>query len=317
MKKATDALAAEVKSASAVLIVLDARCPDSSFNPHLEKLFEGKPIIYVLNKIDMASQKITNQWVQVFQKKGKKVAPVSCKTGDGKKRLIKLLDKIKSNYVKNFKKKYKSPSFRLAVIGIPNTGKSSVINLLSPQKTVKTGKKPGLTRGKQWLKIKEGMEVLDSPGIAPPRLDGANTGWILGAIAAIKQEILPIEEVTTSFIRFLIKTGLYPDSLFVKGKPEFSTTTESETQSSTPTAQASSPGENPDTEKIPDQSAINKIIDDFAIARGFLIKGGNPDREKACYQVLKMFREGKFGKISLEIPVTEQNEEKNTGKEMK
>lgn len=346
-----DALSEEVKGSSAVIVVLDSRCPDSSSNPLLEKLFVNKPIVYVLNKVEMSSVKISQDWLAFFDKIGRPAVLVSCKTGEGKKKLVKILEKISTEYFKTHRKKYISPTFKLMVIGVPNTGKSSVINLLSPQKTVKTGKKPGLTRGKQWLKIKPGMEVLDSPGISPPRMDGPDTGWILGTIAAIKQEILPLEEVAGELIKFFISRNIFPEALFVAGKPCLDhILSHGEPHSddvSVPVVMEDKPdevkdspstGENSQSEDIitegPEirsgdndndhdgkndagnndingkktvqisQDAINSIISDFARSRGFLARGGETDREKASLQILKLFREGKFGRISLESPPT-------------
>ncbi len=330
-----DALSDEVKGSSAVIVVLDSRCPDSSFNPLLEKLFANKPVIFVLNKVEMSSVKISQDWLNYFEKAGRPAVLVSCKTGEGKKKLVKILEKISTEYFKTHRKKYISPTFKLMVIGVPNTGKSSVINLLSPQKTVKTGKKPGLTRGKQWLKIKPGMEVLDSPGISPPRMDGPDTGWILGTIAAIKQEILPVEEVASELIKFFIKRNLFPEALFVEGKAnlDFSDSTSvSLDNEDKPVTDEISPSDaivmegpelrdediddsknndddrndkkSKDTEQI-SQDAINSILSDFARSRGFLARGGETDREKASLQILKLFREGKFGRISLESPPIE------------
>lgn len=364
MKKAMDALSDEVKGASAVIVVLDSRCPDSSFNPLLEKLFRNKPIVYVLNKVEMSSVKISQDWLAYFDSIGRPAVLVSCKTGEGKKKLVKILEKISTEYFKTHRKKYISPTFKLMVIGVPNTGKSSVINLLSPQKTVKTGKKPGLTRGKQWLKIKPGMEVLDSPGISPPRMDGPNTGWVLGTIAAIKQEILPVEEVAGELIKFFIKKEIFPEALFVEGKPSLSyvvpassaasslsavdeVETKSDEMKTVAESGENSVSENPISDGIHEngdqkkedhekrmqaeshqndvntedctnkessenngessevsQESINAIISSFAKARGFLAKGGETDREKASLQILKLFREGKFGRISLESPPT-------------
>lgn len=320
MKKAIDALSDEVKGSSAVIVVLDSRCPDSSFNPLLEKLFRNKPVVYVLNKVEMSSVKISQDWIAYFEKIERPAVLISCKTGEGKKKLVKILEGISSEFFKTHRKKYISPTFRLMVIGVPNTGKSSVINLLSPQKTVKTGKKPGLTRGKQWLKIKPGMEVLDSPGISPPRMDNPETGWILGTIAAIKQEILPVEEVAGELIRFFIKKKIFPEALFVEGKPSLTYTAPDSSLSSRISGETAFDhiSENSDNRKedcgdremgvseddspVISQESINIIISNFAKSRGFLGKGGETDREKASLQILKLFREGKFGRISLESP---------------
>jgi len=268
MQKTMRKLREEEKMASLILVVLDARCPLSSRNPSLESIFSGKPIIYILNKADLASVNITELWLKQFKADGVEAVALSCKTGTGRKKLFRLIDKYREKHEKERSVRRRSTVFRIVVIGIPNSGKSSVINLLSPDKSVKTGKKPGLTRGNQWLKVKDGVEVLDSPGVMPPRMDMEDTPWILGTTAAIKQEILPAIKIASGFITYLLKNNLFPENL-INGK-------------------------------IP--SNPENIIKIIARERGFLRKGGIPDLEQASLHLLKIYREGKIGRISLEKP---------------
>lgn len=268
MQTALRSLSKEVKPASMVLMVLDARCPHSSRNPSLESLFSDKPIIYVLNKADLASVNITNRWAAHFESKKMPAIPISCKTNQGARKLLKSIKLEAGKFEKTRKAKRRATVFRIITVGIPNSGKSSLINLLSPQKTVKTGKKPGLTRGKQWLRIKPGIEILDSPGVMPPRMDDPDTGWILGSVGAIKTEIMPVEQVALKLIEFLKEKNLLPANLF---------------------------GDEPIERPV---DALKRII----CSRGFIKKGGEPEWDKAAVQVLKLFREGKMGRISLESP---------------
>lgn len=268
MKAALEKLEKEKKSASAILIVLDARCPESSRNVKLESKFRGKKIIHVLNKVDLASVKITRRWISHFKRNHNTVVSLSCSTGYGKKNLFKILKKWKGEIEKKGAKKSRFSIFKLIVVGIPNTGKSSVINLLSPEKSVKTGKKPGITRGKQWLRVSPGMEILDSPGIMPPRLDLGDSVWKLGAIGAIKLEALPIENVACQLIDFLMDKRLFPVKLV--------------------------------RDCLPDDPA--EVLTQVALRAGMLKKDGVPDRQRAASYVLKKFREGKLGRISLETP---------------
>ncbi len=283
MKKAVDSLSSDLKSISVVLNVLDARCPLSSMNPILGELFKNKPIIYLLNKEDLSSVKINMEWISYFQNKGINAVLISCKTGAGRKKLLKFLDLQRQGFLKKHQDKYLErkalgrnyyikKAFRIGVVGVPNAGKSSVINILAPQKRAKTGKKPGLTRGKQWLKLKDGMEILDSPGIMPPRIDLPEASWKLGAVGIIKQEILPVEEIVLKLISFLINKKVFNSSIFGDSNEDY-------------------------TKMDPLQ-----VLKEFTHTRRILKAGGRIDVDKACIQILKMFREGKTGRISLERP---------------
>ncbi|MFP4497230.1 MAG: ribosome biogenesis GTPase YlqF [Vulcanimicrobiota bacterium] len=268
MKKTIRKLSQEQKIASMAIMVLDARCPRSSRNPELEKLFTNKPCLYILNKADLASQKITDSWLKYFREQKMEAMATSCKTGRGKKTIITKIHEIKKMIQASSKSRRFKTNFRIVVLGIPNSGKSSLINMLSPHKTVRTGKKPGLTRGKQWLKIQEGIEVLDSPGVMLPRMDLPETPWILGVIAAIKQEVLPVEQVAIKFIEYLRKNNLIPNHLI--------------------------------KEDIPEDPL--EVLTRFSVERGYLVKGGDVEMRKGALQLLKIFREGKLGRISLEKP---------------
>lgn len=278
MKKAADKLVPEIKGASVILMLLDARCPISSLNPDLDKIFENKPLLYILNKADLASVKISGQWVSYLEKQGRKSLLVSCKDNMGRKKLLKFLEESMGRCISHQKKRNRQQLFRIIAAGVPNTGKSSLINMLSPIKSAKTGKKPGLTRGKQWLKIKEGFEILDSPGIMPHRTDHPDALWKLGAIAAIKQEILPVEEIAVSLLKYLTDNNILP--IFLK--------------------------ELLSSETVEDGNRVvtfeENLINLFAQKQGFLSKGGEIDRERACYRILKTFREGGMGRLSLETP---------------
>lgn len=269
MQKTLRGLSGEEKMASMALVILDARCPRSSRNPLLESLFNKKPILYVLNKEDLASQKLTGLWLEHFKKEGLEALSISCREGTGKGKLTLAIEHIKDEFLKKGKKRSLEGLFRMVVVGVPNSGKSSVINLLSPSKSVKTGKKPGLTRGKQWLRVKSGIEVLDTPGVMVPRMDTPDAPWILGAVAAIRQDVIPIVDVASRLIEYLFEKKLFPGHLISAEK---------------------SPG------------TAQEILREIAKARGFLSKGGEPDVEKTSLQLLKMFREGKMGKITLEAP---------------
>lgn len=301
MKKAMDALAPEVKSAAVVLFVLDARCPLSSFNPKLREMFARKKIIFLLNKSDLASVKISKEWLKYFKDNGEEALLVSCRDNTGRKKLLNLIDHYYKEHTNQPNQRRRRFIFRMVVVGVPNVGKSSIINMLSPGASARTGKKPGITRGKQWLKIKTGVEVLDSPGIMPPRTDLPDSPWILGTIAVIKQEILPLEEVTRKLLRFLYKNHLLPEIL----QPQESDSDEIKKDESEGNSLEPGVGEDriePLPEKEKKGIDPDALVAQFARKRGFLQKGGEIDFQKAALHILKELREGKFGRISLERP---------------
>jgi ribosome biogenesis GTPase A len=281
MQKTLRKLQEEEKMVSMVLMVLDSRCPRSSRNPNLENIFRRKPILYIMNKEDLASIRITRQWMEHLSSEGLNVLSLSARAGTGRRKLLKAIKDERKEFAKKVHRQVRASVFRILVAGIPNVGKSSIINMLSPQKSVRTGKKPGITLGAQWLKIEDGLEVLDSPGVMVPRMDLADTPWILGATAAIKQEILPIEQVAYKFVEYLLKKDIFPKDL------------------------------------LPDEISDNpdNVLESLAFARGFVDRGGTPDIEKTSLHLLKIFREGRLGRISLEAPDDEvvpmnNNEEK-------
>ena len=261
-------LAKEEKMASMALMMLDARCPLSSRNPQLEDIFSRKGLIYLLNKTDLASVRITRSWLDCFKSQGLDIMAVSCRAGSGRKQLLNLIRQRKSAYEEKQVQRSRGSNFRLVVVGIPNTGKSSLINMLALGRSVKTGKKPGLTRGRQWLKVSGGVEILDSPGVMVPRMDMEDTPWILGAVGSIRQEVLPLEEVASRLINFLRVRDLMPGDLF----------------------------ENPKLGTPMD------LLEQLARSRGYLGPGGEPDTVRGAVQFLKLFREGRMGRISLEEP---------------
>jgi ribosome biogenesis GTPase A len=311
MKKALESLSTEFKSATAFIFVLDARCPYSSLNPSLERITKNKPVLFVLNKADLASARITNEWIERMELEGKQVITLSCKDRSGRKNLLAALRHFKELSKKQGANKILGSVMRVIIMGVPNSGKSSIINILSPKASVKTGKKPGLTRGKQWLKIGDDNEILDSPGIMPPRMDHPDTGWILGATGAIRQEVIPIEYVASKFLAYLAEHNLFPEPIFPANfqKDELQmliSEVKKLTKAGRPARSEKKADEIDDLAAIYGsgklQEAINALLSAFAVKRGFFIKGSEPDLEKTSLQILKMFREGRLGRISLETP---------------
>lgn len=268
MKKAQRRLEEDVRLVDAVLIVLDARCPATTRNPHLERIFQKKNrrVILVLNKSDMASPAVTSRWVDHFRAHGLDAVAISTKTGKGLKALRSRLDAIAAeSRVVRERKGLQDLTLRLMVAGVPNAGKSSLINALVRSGSVKTGKKPGLTRGKQWLGIGGYLEMMDTPGIMMPRIETQDALHRLALVGSIREEVLPLEDIARALLEALSATGVLATD-----------------------ADEADP------------------VEAYGRAKGFLSGHGKVDIQRTTMFLLKSFREGRFGAITLEAPPTRE-----------
>ncbi|MBS3969345.1 MAG: ribosome biogenesis GTPase YlqF [Clostridia bacterium] len=269
MAKAKRVLKENMKMIDVVVELLDARIPASSQNPILKELAGSKHRIIVLNKEDLANPYITKAWIKTFHDEGIKAIAVD---SIRKKGINETLNSIAQTPIRDSAARrlsIKRP-VRAMVVGIPNVGKSMFINSLVGRNTAKTGNKPGVTKGNQWIKIKESVQLLDTPGILWPRFDNEETGMHLVYVNSIGPKAFDIEDIVFSLIKFL--TANYPDAL----KERYN---------------LCQILDNPDT-----------IIKQIGKTRGFLIKGGDVDFRKTSETILKDFRDGKLGRISLETP---------------
>lgn len=255
MAKAKRELNELIKYLDLILEVRDARLPKVSHNSDLEVMLGKRPNIIILNKIDLADPSLTSEWTRRFNQLGLTVTGVNGKNGAGMKEVWNLLEKHQKNNTTR-------PTLRIGVIGIPNVGKSSVLNRLLGTGSAKTGNLPGITRGKQWVK-REGFEVLDTPGLLPPKIINQEDGMKLALIGTIREEIIPVYDLAL----FLLES--YGDQLFN--------------------------WEN-------SQSVPIERLEWYARKRGFLGKGGLPDLNRAAGTLLKEFRDGRIGRITLEVP---------------
>lgn len=244
-----------------VIHLLDARAPYSTYIPDLKSLTSGKPVILALNKADLADEQITNAWLDAFEKNKIPAIALDTLKRRGFQRLHVLLKK-------NNRKK--SRAIRCMVVGVPNVGKSALLNQLALRKAAKTGNRPGVTKGKMWLKTKEGMELLDTPGILWPKFEEEIIGVNLALLGSIRQEILNQEKLSYHLIDFLKEK--YPSKLKLRYKINI--------------------------EQLP----ASKILIQIAKNRGFLISGGSYDIERAANTLLLEFQQGRLGPISLETP---------------
>lgn len=265
MKKTRELIQENLKMVDAVIEVIDARIPVSSRNPIIDELVKSKPRIIVLNKSDLADAGRSKAWEEKFKADGNRVLSMNCMSGAGVKDLFKVLEKM--NTEKNKDRVIQKP-FRLMIVGVPNVGKSSLINRMTGKKSAQTGDRPGVTKGKQWLKLQNNMQLLDTPGILWPKFEDPKAGLNLAFCGSIKDEILDVPTLGMELIGVLAEN--YPDLLMERYKLE---------------EIAETPLEN---------------MENMAMKRGCILPGKRIDYERIGKLVLDEFRGGKIGRITLE-----------------
>ena len=265
MKKTRELIQDNLKLVDVCVEVLDARIPVSSRNPILAELTANKIRVLVLNKSDLADETKTAAWAEKLKQDGTYVLVTNCNSGTGSAALVKLLEKIRDE--KNEGRERKK-DLRLMIVGIPNVGKSSLINRLTGKKAAKTGNKPGVTRGKQWISLGEHMMMLDTPGILWPKFEDPKVGLNLAFCGSIKDEIMDLETLGMELIGVLARD--YPDLLSARYKLD---------------GIAETPLEN---------------MENIARKRGFILPGKRIDYERTARTVIDEFRAGTIGRITLE-----------------
>ncbi|MCT4565022.1 MAG: ribosome biogenesis GTPase YlqF [Maledivibacter sp.] len=271
MKKTKELIKSNLKLVDVVIELLDARIPISSKNPDIDNLIGNKPKVIILNKSDLSDSKKLNNWISFYGNKGIKAIPVNSITGEGMNNLIDAVKnsvKDKIDAMKNKGRKVRA--IRVMIVGIPNVGKSSLINKLAGKKTAKTGNKPGVTRGKQWIRLRKDLELFDTPGILWPKIEDQEVGLNLAFTGAIKDEILDIDELCVKFLEKLSVN--YPNSLKDRYK----------------------------LEELDENPVIN--MENIGKKRGCIRSGGVIDYTKVSKIILDEFRKGTLGKITLESP---------------
>ena len=249
-----------------VICVLDARAPIATVNKNLKKIFGEKPVLFVLNKADMADASKTDGFLKLFESKGKYCVKCDCTNPSSKRVLLQKLGEITEEKRNRAAAKGLTRTFRFMVAGIPNTGKSTLVNLISGQKRAKTGDKAGVTRDVRWLKC-GGFDLLDTPGTMPPSFDDQHHARHLAYIGSINDDILDMDDIALELLGELAK--LYPQYLTERyGIDDFS-------------------------EKLGMYEAVCK-------RRGFIFRGGEYDYERGAKAIVDDFRKGRTGKISLE-----------------
>lgn len=271
MAKTRREIKENLKLVDAVIEVRDARIAYSSSNPDIDNICKDKPRIILLNKSDLAEKAVTDKWINFLSDKNVKAIPVNCLQGKGLNSIKSVINSLlKKKLEKMASKGIKEYTIRAMVVGIPNVGKSSFINKMAKNKIAKVGNKPGLTKSKQWIKTKLGIELMDTPGVLWPKFKDEAVGLNLALTGAIKDEIMDVEELSLKLIKVLQKNC--PEKLIERYK----------------------------LDTIDDDALIN--MKNIAAKRGALLRGGEPDYSRVSIMLIDEFRSGKIGKISLERP---------------
>ncbi|SFP89689.1 ribosome biogenesis GTPase A [Butyrivibrio proteoclasticus] len=281
MTKAIRMMQENIKLIDIIIEVVDARIPAASRNPDIDELGKNKFRLIVLNKSDLADSLVTKKWKEFYENQGLFVMEMNSKTGNEAGKVKDLVQKACAEKIERDKKRgIVGRPIRAMVAGIPNVGKSTFINKLAGKASAKTGNKPGVTKGKQWITLSKSMQLLDTPGILWPKFEDEQVGFRLALIGSMNDENLDVAELACELIKNLEKN--YPEAIFEK----YSITKEQlaeleEDQYSTP---------------------ASRVLSAIAINRKCLLSGGNPDISRAAALLLDDFRNGRLGKISLERP---------------
>lgn len=260
-----------LKIVDAVIEIRDARIPRSSRNPDIEFICKDKPRIILLNKSDLSDQSVNRCWIKSLSKSDTMALSVNCQTGLGLNKIKPSLEELLKEKLDRQKKKgILNVTIRAMVVGIPNVGKSTFINKMAQNSVAKTGDRPGVTKAKQWIKTKQGIELLDTPGVLWPKLDSEETQINLAFTGAIKDEVLDIEELAIKLLENL--TINYKELLQNRYK----------------------------VDDLSDNALDN--MEKIAKRRGCLLPGNNIDYNRISVILLDEFRGGKIGSISLEKP---------------
>lgn len=270
MTKAKRAMQEDIKLIDVIIELVDSRVPFSSKNPDIDTLANGKSRILLMNKYDLADKAVSDKWTKYYEEKGYFVATVNSKNGRGVKAVNDVIQKAcKEKIERDRKRGILNRPIRTMIVGIPNVGKSTFINSFAGKACAKTGNKPGVTKGKQWIRLNKNVELLDTPGILWPKFEDQQVGLNLAFIGSIKDELYNIYELSLLLLDYLIKN--YPDAVA-------------------------------DFYEIENSDSNNELLESIAIKRGCIKSGAEYDLDKAAKCLVDDFRNGRIGKISLEIP---------------
>lgn len=270
MTKAKRQMQEDIKLIDLVIELVDARIPLSSRNPDIDELGKNKARLILMNKADLASDEQTRRWSEYFRNKGFYVVKLDARSKAGMKAINDvIMEACKEKIERDRRRGIKNRPVRAMVVGIPNVGKSTFINTYAGKACAKTGNKPGVTKGKQWIRLNKNVELLDTPGILWPKFEDQQVGLRLALIGSIKDEILNIDELSLELIRIIQKN--YPGILAARYE-------------------------------IEEEKDAVEVLEQIARNRNCVQKGNELDYSKAALLVIDEFRSGRLGKITLEFP---------------
>lgn len=276
MTKARRQMQEDIKLIDLIIELVDARAPLSSRNPDIDELGRNRARMILLNKSDLADPVANKNWMAWFSEQGVEAVEVNAKKGTGLKNIQAAVQKACAEKIeRNRKRGILNRPVRTMVVGIPNVGKSTFINSYAGKACAKTGNRPGVTKGKQWIKLNKSLELLDTPGILWPKFEDPETGMRLAFIGSMNDEILYPEELAADFISYL--RNCYQDVI-------------------------------EEYYQIPYQEDPYLLLQEIAKARKCLLKNEQYDTKKAAMMLMDDFRSGKLGRISLEFPANRNNE---------
>lgn len=271
MAKTRRLIEKNIKLIDVVVEILDARIPFSGRNPHFDDIITNKPRLLVLNKSDLADTKRTKEWIDWYNSKGISIIPISCTTGKGINEIANKAKDLIRDKLEREKERGRNRTVKIMMVGIPNVGKSSLINRLVGKASTKTGDKPGVTRGEQWIRLRDDIELLDTPGILSPKFEDQELAKRLAYTGAIKDEIINIELLAYSLCDYLRDN--YKELLEARYKLD-------------------------STDNLEGYEILEKI----GRKRGCVVSGGEIDMERAANLVIDELRAAKIGLITLETP---------------
>lgn len=278
MTRARRQIEEKLKIIDVVIELLDARIPESSRNPMIDQILRGKPRVILLNKSDLADPAATTMWVENFEERGIDAIPFDAASGNGLKQIEGYCrDLYLEKQSSRLKKGMKPGAVRVLIVGIPNVGKSTLINRLAGRKITAIGNRPGITKGQQWIKIGDRMQVLDTPGILWPKFEDEQVAVRLAATGAIRDEVLNVEDIAFHMIQFLLQH--YKAELSEQyGLTEL-------------------------PEELDEPSQIVQVMEDIGRKKGCLQKGNIVNLEKTSTLFLQDLRAGKIGRLTFDRPL--------------